>query len=440
MSGDFHSLFEPIQIGPMRLKNRIIMPPMGTSMGDPSRPGFVSARHKSYYGERAGGGTGLIILESTSILMTKTFRQLGLALHDDRFIPGLRELAEHIKACGAACAVQIGHAGVGRLVTMKVTPDGDPDESALKASEYFAASPLAHPMTGVIAQELTHQQLEDLAGYFAAAAERAKKAGFDAIEFHGAHGYLLGEFLSPYSNKRTDRYGGDIEGRSRFPLEVVRRVKETVGEGVAISYRLSAAEFVEGGLDIADVAAFARRLEEAGVHMIHVSGGLNETPLAMNGAIPPMSYPRGRMIPYAEQIKKAVGIPVAVVQRISTPELADLIIREGKADLVATGRALIADPHWPLKAQEGRLDEIRRCVACNQGCMEKIVTNGTLSCLYNPEVGCEDAGKLKKRAGTRKKVLVIGGGVAGMEAAYVTATRGHDVTLIEKEEQLGGLD
>ena len=414
------------------------MPPMSTNFGDPKYPGFVSERHKSYYATRAEGGTALIILEATAVERSAAFRKLGLGLYDDQFIPGLHELVGRIKACGAACAIQIAAAGGGRIGAMRLDSYGNPDRSSLRPDEYFAASPLPHPMTGMVAQELSHRQLEEIAGHMAKAARRAGRAGFDAIEIHGAHGYLLAEFLSPYSNKRTDRYGGDIEGRSRFPLQVTGRVKEEVGDAIVLSYRMSVVEFVNGGLGIDDAVIFAKKLEKAGIHIIHVSAGTNETPSSMNRVIPPMSFPRGRLIQYAEQIKKEVRIPVIVVQRINTPELADQVIREGKADLVATGRALIADPYWPLKAQEGRLDEIRRCIACNQGCMEQIVMGNSLTCLHNPEVGYENIYGRRKETKKRKKVLVVGGGLAGMEAAYVVANKGYDVRLIEKEDQLGG--
>ena len=430
------SLFQPIQIGPMQLKNRIVMPPMSTNFADPEKPGFVSERHRAYYGERAKGGAALIITEGVNVNPTRRARKFGLALYDDSFIPGFKELTAIIKRNGAKCAVQLSQSG--RLGPMKVDFDGTPDRSALKAGQYFAASPGLHPTLGIAAQEFTPRQLEEIAGYFADAAHRAKGAGFDAVELHGAHGYMLGEFLSPYTNKRKDQYGGDIEGRSRFPLQVVSRVKEKLGSNMVLSYRMSAVEFVPGGLDLQDSKIFARKLEEAGVQIIHVSAGLNETLASMNRVIPPMSFPRGRLIQYAEQIKKTVRIPVIAVQRINTPELADEVIREGKADLVATGRALIADPFWPLKAKEGRIDEIRRCIACNQGCMEKIAMENSLSCLYNPEVGSENQYGLERKAEKRKKVLIVGGGIAGMEAAYVLASKGHKVRLMEKEEQCGG--
>jgi 2,4-dienoyl-CoA reductase-like NADH-dependent reductase (Old Yellow Enzyme family)/thioredoxin reductase len=436
---DFASLFEPIQIGSKRLKNRIVLPPMSTNFADPDRLGCVSERHMAYYGERALGGTGLIILEATASNVSSASRRLGLGLYEDRFIPGLGELVRLIKASGATCGIQIAPHGVGRLGALKADAEGEPDISGMNWNEYFAASPLAHPITGIIAQQLSINQLEEIMRQLGEAALRARKAGFDLIEIHGAHGYLLHEFLSPRTNKRTDRYGGDIAGRSLFPLEVVRRVKDAIGDEVILSYRLSATEFVEGGLDVNGCVIFAQKLQKEGVDVIHVSGGTNETPAGMNRVIPPMSYPRGKLIPYAQMIKSAVSVPVIAVQRINTPELADEIVREGKADLVATGRALIADPYWPLKAQEGRANEIRRCIACNQGCMEQIVLGNPLTCLHSPEVGYEHLYRLKKKPKRGKRVLVVGGGPAGMEAASVLAERGYTVRLVEREEHLGGM-
>lgn len=436
MKGNFPNLFQPIQIGRMMLKNRIVMPPMSTNLADPRYPGLVSEKHKSYYGERARGGTALIIIESTGVNPLASSRKFGLSLGADQSVPGFKELVELIQECGAKCAIQLGHGG--RIGPLKVDFSGNPDPSAFRGDRYFAASPLPHPMIGVMAQEFSQGQLEEIAGYFVQAAKRAKKAGFDAIELHGAHGYLLSEFLSPYTNKRKDQYGGDIEGRSRFPLEVVRKVKEAVGDEIVLSYRMSVVEFVEGGLDINDSKYFVKKLEEEGIQLIHASAGLTGTLSGLNRIVAPMSYPRGGLIHYAGEIKKEVNIPVIAVQRINTPELADQVIREGKADLVATGRALIADPHWPVKAQEGKLDEIRRCIACNQGCMEKIVMENSLTCLHNPEVGYENTYRFEKKEKKRKKILVIGGGLSGMEAAYVLAEKGNDVRLVETGDELGG--
>ncbi len=428
----FPHLFEPIRIGSVELKNRIVMPPMSTNFGDPERPGAVSDRHQHYYVERARGGTGLIFLESTNVNPKAASRKYGLALHDDRFIPGLRALVQKIKLFGAACGVQLNHGG--RIGPMKVNFDGTFSES-VRGGPVDAVSSLPHPRTGILTRELSAEQLQEICDYFGDAAVRARKAGFDCVEIHGAHGYLLNEFLSPHTNKRKDRFGGDREGRSRFPLQVVMRVRDALGPGVLLSYRISAVEFVKDGLDLEEVISFARRLESEGVQILHVSAGLNDTLSAMNRVIPPMSYPRGTLVQYARKIKAILRIPVIVVQRINTPDLAEQILSERGADLIATGRALIADPHWPVKAQEGRVDEIRRCVACNQGCMEKVVMEESLSCLHNPQVGQEG---MVSPVPVKKNIAVLGGGVAGMEAAYILATRGHEVTLIEKKDRLGG--
>ena len=434
----FPNLFSPLQVGSLSIKNRIVMPPMSTNFGDPEHPGIVTARHNAYYRQRAKGGAGLIIVEATATATSKGSRKLGLGLYDDRFVPGLRGLASLIMDHGAASGIQIAAMGAGRIEALKVDIEGCPDKSSLKGNEYFAVSSLPHPMYGVVSRELSTGQIDKIAEDIADAARRACQAGFDVVEIHGAHGYLLCEFLSPRTNRRTDIFGGDIEARSRFPLEVVRRVKDAIDHDTVLSYRVSAAEFAEGGLDIEEVIIFARKLQETGVNMIHVSGGTNETPAAMNRVIPPMSYSRGRLVPYAQRIKEVVSIPVIAVQRINTPELAEEIIRGGKADLVATGRALIADPYWPLKAREGRVSEIRRCIACNQGCMEQIVLGKSLSCLYNPEVGREEIRESGKKTRTKKRVLVVGGGPAGMESACVLSEKGHYVRLLEKEDSLGG--
>ena len=375
----------------------------------------------------------MILIEATSVNPKAVSREYGLALHDERFIPGLQGLVQQVKGFGAACGIQLNHGG--RIGPMKVNFDGSFSESGREGPAY-AASALPHPRTGILTREMTEEQLNEISDYFRSAAARARQAGFDCVEIHGGHGYLLNEFLSPYTNKRKDRFGGDLEGRSRFPLQVVRSVKDALGSEVVLSYRISAVEFVEGGLDLADVISFAKRLESQGVQIIHLSAGLNETLSAMNRVIPPMSYPRGTLVQYTRIIKENVRIPVIAVQRINTPELAEQIVAEKGADLVATGRALIADPHWPMKAREGRTDEIRRCIACNQGCMERVVMEQSLSCLYNPEVGEE--GIAHPLPAKKKRVAVLGGGVAGMEAAYVLATRGHEVALMEKKDRLGG--
>jgi 2,4-dienoyl-CoA reductase-like NADH-dependent reductase (Old Yellow Enzyme family) len=276
--GKFQSLFQPIQIGTMKLRNRIVMPAMSANFSDPERPGFVSERHIAYYRERARGGAGLIMIEATGSNFSVASRRLGLLLHEDAFISGFEKLVRVIREAGAAPGIQIAPHGTGRLGALKMDATGHPDRSSQGPGDYFAVSPLPHPITGIVAQELDSKRMDEIAEQLAQAAKRARQAGFDVVEIHGAHGYLLNEFLSPRTNKRADRYGGDIEGRAQFPLEVVKRVKDTIGDQIVLSYRLSATEFAESDLNLDDCLVVAGMLEKAGVQMIHVSGGTNETP------------------------------------------------------------------------------------------------------------------------------------------------------------------
>jgi NADPH-dependent 2,4-dienoyl-CoA reductase/sulfur reductase-like enzyme len=263
------------------------------------------------------------------------------------------------------------------------------------------------------------------------------EAGFDAVELHGAHGYLLQQFLSPFSNRRTDEYGGSFAGRARFPLEVVRAVRARVGRDFPILYRLSATEFMDGGLTPEETGAFARLLESEGIAALHVTAGVNETPYTMAHAIQPMYFEPGNLAQYARRMKAQVSMPVIAVGRINHPRVAEGILARGDADFVATGRALIADPHWPRKAFEGRSEEIRQCVGCNAGCIGRLMQQLDITCVQNPWVGSEWEAHLPA-APARKRVVVIGGGPAGLEAARVAAARGHQVTLLEEQAQLGG--
>jgi 2,4-dienoyl-CoA reductase-like NADH-dependent reductase (Old Yellow Enzyme family)/thioredoxin reductase len=300
-----------------------------------------------------------------------------------------------------------------------------------------APSPIPHATTGEIPDVLDGKGIADIAVKFADAALRVKTAGFDGVEIHGAHGYLLNQFLSPYTNQRQDEYGGSLENRMRFPLEVVRRVREKVGDGFLISYRLSADEFIEDGLQLKDSCIFAGRLEEAGVDLLHVSAGINESPPGMARVIPFMDAPRGCYAHLAEEVKRQVDVPVIAVGRINTPEAAEEILNRDKADLVAVGRGLIADPQWVAKAAGGTEQEIRTCIGCNQGCMERLIQEKPITCIYNPSVGREEDLPLKP-APAPKRVLVVGGGPGGMEAARVAGIRGHRVSLWEKAGSLGG--
>lgn len=255
------------------------------------------------------------------------------------------------------------------------------------------------------------------------------------MEIHGTHGYLINQFFSVYSNRRTDEYGGTLENRIRFSLEIYRRVRELTGDDFLVGYRFNAREFAPIETPFADVITLCQRLQEEGIDLLHMSVGNSETPSTALKFMPSGSVPPGYFADLSAAVKQNVKVPVITVVRINTPEIAEEILREGKADLVAVGRGLIADPYWAQKALRGESDRIRRCLACNQGCFEQLVQEQKITCIYNPEVGRE--GELRPAAKS-KKVWVIGGGPAGMEAAMVAALRGHEVTLFEKEKELGG--
>ncbi len=415
-------LFQEGSMGKVRIRNRIVMPAMGTNFT--GTDGMVSDRNLRYYLERARGGVGLIIAEAVFVHQSAKHRTNGIGASEDRFIPGLRRLAEVIKHEGAIPAIQLIHNG--RLMSSKSS--GVP---------VLAPSAVPHRMTGEVPREMTLDDINLMIECFAAAAARVAEAGFEVVEIHGAHGYLLQQFLSPYSNRRTDEYGGPFENRAKFPLAVVRAVRERLGHALPIIYRLSATEFMQGGLTVEDMSNFARRLEAEGIDALHVSVGINETDFTIGQVIQPIYYQPGNLAKYARAIKMHVSVPVIAVGRINSPEVAEAILACGDADFVATGRALFADPHWPRKAQEGRPEDIRKCVACNIGCIGRLMQQFEVSCTQNPLVGTEFEADIPP-APVKKKILVIGGGPAGLEAARIAAMRGHQVTLLEKQARLGG--
>ena len=380
--GRYKFLFNPITIGNMRLSNRVAMAPMSTNFGNPEYPGLASERHKNYYAARAKGGVGLIIVEATNVNPLSSARKFGLSLHSDESVDSLRKLVKSIKKHGTRCAIQLNHSG--RIGPLKVDSSGDIDEKTISNFSPLAVSRLPHPVTGMLTKQLSRKQLNDIIRYFVAAVKRARTAGFDAIEIHGAHGYLLNEFVSPCTNQRTDEYGGCLENRCRFPIELVQRIKDGVGDDIVLSYRLSV---IDGGISWPEIVLFVQKLQQNGVQLLHVSAGTNETFATMEKVIPTKSYPKARLASYSEKLKKVTDVPVMVAQRIATPRLADEIIRKGQADLVALGRPLITDPCWADKARMGRQDAIRRCIYCNQGCIGNIIREKSLSCMQNPDVG-----------------------------------------------------
>lgn len=421
MSNDFRRVFEQGQIGKMQLKNRIVMPPMGTGYHDEG--GYVSQRLIDYLEARAKGGVGLIIVEVTAPSLQCNVSNYQLTLGDDSYIPGFRDLAEVVHRYGARIAVQLQHSSWELR-------GGEPVQ--------VGPSPIMLParvmgVSGSPPHELTTDEIRQMVQWFAAAAGRAKTAGLDGVEVHGAHQYLVASFLSSATNQRTDRYGGSVENRARFMIEIIQATRETVGPDYPVWPRLNGQEFgFEGGVTIEETKQMVPMLEEAGADAIHVSayGAYSYAIRAPICDIP------GYLVPLAEEVKKVSSVPVIAVGRLDT-ELGDEIIEQGKADFIAIGRRLIADPELPNKAAAGRQDEIIPCINCME-CIERPVTEGRgTACASNAATGRESAYRIQP-ADKAIRIAVVGGGPAGMEAARVAAQRGHRVVLFEKKPELGG--
>ena len=419
-------LFEPVKIGKLQLKNRIVMPALNSKLG--TEFGAVSDRLIDFYVERARGGVSLIIIENTCIDWPVGKAGTNPIRADEwKFVQGLHELAEAVHPYGTKIATQLQH--TGRQGSSMTSAEGQ---------QLVAPSAIPCLPTGAeMPRELTIEEIEGLIGKFVFGAAITRTAGFDAVEIQGAHGYLITQFMSPYTNKRTDEYGGDFEGRMRFALRVVEGVRGAVGPDFPIIFRLSGDEYIEGGLTLEDNKLIAQRLESAGVDALSVSAGIYESPPWYGRIFPTMGMPEGCNVPLAAEIKKVINIPVIVAGKLGNPLLAEEVLKDGKADLIAVGRPLLADPELPRKAAEGRLDDIRPCLYCNEGCAGSISNFWRVSCQVNPALGKEREYEIKP-ATKVKRVLVVGGGPAGMEAARVAALRGHDVTLYEKERSLGG--
>jgi 2,4-dienoyl-CoA reductase-like NADH-dependent reductase (Old Yellow Enzyme family)/thioredoxin reductase len=416
---DLSALFSTIMLGSKTIKNKIIMAPMGTLFA--TWDGRVTERQINYYHKMASGGVGIVVVEYAYVHPIGQVYNGQLAVDRDQTIDGLRKLARAIKDGGAAAALQIVHGG--RVCFPEVT----------------GSLPLAPSRIPSIGQALpraaTIEEIKGLVTFFAEAAARAKEAEFDIVELHMAHGYLIHSFLSPLTNQRTDSYGGSLINRARFPIEVLENVKKIVGDTVQITCKITGSDYIDGGLTGEDAQFFAKRLEEAGAAGLTVSGGMkNETAQMVT---PPMSMPRGFRVELAQKIKNAVSIPVATVGRVNDPILAAKIIHDGKADMVAVGRAFLADSEWPQKAANGLLDQICPCIACNQGCIGRIMDGLPITCLANPALGREKQFKIEKAA-VEKIIVIIGGGPGGMAAARSLSLRGHKAVIIEKGNRLGG--
>jgi 2,4-dienoyl-CoA reductase-like NADH-dependent reductase (Old Yellow Enzyme family)/thioredoxin reductase len=425
----FPKLMEPGRIGTMAVKNRVVSAPMIT--GYATRDGMVTNRMLRFYAEKAKGGMGLIVVEYSYIdeeASKSAYAQLGA--YDDECIVGLAQLAEIIQEKGSKACLQIEHCGRQKFIgtSPMLAPSRVPWEAILAAG-------------AVIPSELSIEEIRSIVESFGDAARRTKQAGFDMVEIHGAHGYLITNFLSPHTNRRGDMYGGSLQERMRFGLEVAANVRKKVGPDFPVGIRLSGTEYIQDGVMIEDTIAFAKALENEGIDTFHISGGNHHT---MHCQVVPSNQNLAFNVWAAEAVKKEVKVPVIASGSITSAELAETVIREGKGDFVGLARPLLADPYFAKKAELGKPEEIRQCIRCNQGCLQKgIMAGKSLMCSLNVAIGREDRfARLQydenDPAPVRKTVYVIGGGPGGMEAARVAALRGHKVTLFEKRDRLGG--
>ncbi len=412
-------VFEPISIGTMVVKNRFVVPPMVSNYAN--EDGTVSEQFIAYHEEKAKGGWGLIIVEDYKINpVSGGFIKLPGLWNDDQ-IASHKELTERVHKYGAKIAAQIYHAG-------------RETSAAITGVQPVAPSAIPDPVVNEMPKELSVEEIKVLVEEFGDTALRAKQAGFDAVEIHGAHGYLVNQFMSPFSNKRTDNYGGTILNRARFALEVIANIRSKVGDDFPLIYRMSVNEYVEGGLTTQDSKVIAMLLEDAGINLIHASNGVYATSETI---IPPTAVGHAWSAGISEELKKVVDIPVIAVGRINDPLIAESVIRSKQADLVSMGRGSLADPHLPNKAKAGQFEDIIRCIGCLQGCIQRNGKQLPIKCLVNPLTGHESERQITPAAQT-KKVMIIGGGIAGMEAAIVAAQRGHSVSIYEKSQKLGG--
>ena len=426
-------LFEPCNIGKVSLKNRLVMAPMSTNF---ARDGHITDEMIAYYEERAKGGVGLIIIEDGIVDVPQGNHVKNiLAVDDDQYLPGLKKLTRAIHAHGAKVSIQLSHSGRrgGRVSKKKGCME------VTRGMLPVAPSPIAHPVTGqVVPRELTVEEIEEIIEKFKSAAQRIVEGGVDVIGIHCAHMYLCGEFLSPWANKRKDRYGGNLTGRMRFVNEVIKKIIGAVGAEIPIMCRMNGRE-PDGGNTLEEIQGIARGFEKTGVKGLHVSVGFGASIKDPDfiPSITPMRSPDNCIVDLAANIKKAVSIPVIAVNKIKDAHAADQILQEGKADLIAMGRPFIADPFLPQKSRDGKFKEIRPCIYCCQGCAQNIIERDLpLACTTNPMVGREREGLVK--AGRKKKILVVGAGPAGIQAAETAALRGHEVFLVDKTCEIGG--
>lgn len=402
----------------MQLRNRLVMPAMHLGYCEEGR---VTDKLINFYRERAKGGVGLIIVGGCKVDEYSGGTPTFINISEDKFMEGLRRLTSTVHQYPVKISCQLYHAG--RYA----------HSFLLSGKQPISASAIRSKFTGETPREMTKEEIKQTIENIAKAALRAKNAGFDAVELLGSAGYLINQFLSPLTNKREDEYGGTFENRCKFPKELIKRVKEIVGIDFVVGIRMSGDDFMEGSNTVIENREIARVYEESGIDVINVTGGWHETHVPqISSYVPP-----GAFVYLAQQIKSRVKIPVVACNRINNVFLAEKILQETEVDLIGMARGLIADPYLPKKAKEKRFHDIKPCIACNQGCFDKVFELQPSSCLVNPLAGKEEKLDISK-TNLPKKVVVVGAGPAGCEAARYLAERGHSVLIYEKETKIGG--
>lgn len=430
-SGGFESLFSSVEIGSVTAKNRIIQAPIQTNLAGYTE-GEINERLIQYYVERAKGGVGTIVVGASAVdwdTCKSPINQKNISY--DRHVPGWAALNDEMQSYDVRTFVQIHHAGrqmAPNFLDANQEPDV-PDQPPISASD------VTEKFMGNEPRPMEPDEIETMVSRFGDAALRAKRAGFDGVLLHGAHGYLIEQFMSPYTNQREDEYGGSFKNRLRFAREIIRDVRNKVGDEFTVGMRVTVEEYVEKGYHLDEGVEICAELEGEGIDWFDITAGIYET-------MPTIFYPYAQdeayRIDHAEAVREVVDVPVSGVGKIRSPEVAEGIIQDGQADMVSLGRSLLADPQWPKKARDGRVDDIRTCISCNY-CTQRLFEDKPASCTVNPVMGREirygdDLGPVDRP----QEVVVVGGGPAGMEAAWRTAARGNVVTLVEESDELGG--
>jgi len=414
-------LFQSLELAGMTLPNRVVMTTV--KLGYSNQESEVNARHIEFYKRRAEGGVGLISTEPLFVQSNGREIPTQLGVHKDDLIPGLQRLTDAIHSAGGLIMAHINHAG--RAANPKLVPVG----------ELVSSSDVLCPSNQVTPRPLEPNEIEEITTTFGEAACRIRHSGFDAVEIPFSHGYLIHQFLSPHTNLREDEYGGSFENRFRFGAEVLAAVRANVGRDFPIIVRMNATDYVNFGLVLADALKLAQWLEETGVNALSITSG------TMCESVPfclyPTGTPKAHLLPMSAQIRELVKLPVIVAGRIRSPDVAHLALLEGQADLIGLGRPLLADPDWVRKAEQGDECAILLCAACHQGCLAQLRKGAGTGCVFNPLTGYEHEIKIEP-SGDQRDIVVVGAGLAGMEAGITAAKRGHRVTLYEQENRVGG--